>query len=357
YKRQASGRSSARTVATRGACAIAKSAIFPMPLLLLIPLLLASALPCAAVDYYGVVSRGTTAVAVGDSGTILYSPQAPHRAWFAAATHVVEKLRAATTGATDYVVVGDRGRLLRSITGDGVGWLPRVSGTLVDLFGVSHARERLVAVGAGGIILRTPTQGLGDWERLDSLATSRDLRAVTSNESYAIAVGDSGTILWATIVSTQSWSSAAQVPTDRDLFGVAGGPGATPGRFWAVGDGGTILRSLPNPQTWEAIPSGTTRALRAVTFFGNFGVAVGDEGTILYSNGGSSWTAVDSGTTQNLRGVAYTGSGEGGGFVAVGDGGTILWSALGLAWEAAVVPTQATTWGTLRGRWSGSPGR
>jgi photosystem II stability/assembly factor-like uncharacterized protein len=148
----------------------------------------------------------------------------------------------------------------------------------------------------------------------------------------------------------------ANVPVTVDLHGVTDGPDQ---RFWAVGTGGTILRSLPNPlDPWTVIGEEvTTEDLNAITFFGSIGIAVGNNGTILYSNGGSTWAQVDSPTTARLNGVGYTGSGQGGGFVAVGEGQTVIWSQLGTIWTDAVVPVRNASWGSIRGRWNAPPSR
>lgn len=300
---------------------------------------------------YGLASRGTTAVAVGDSGRVLYSPQAPHVAWFGAGQPSLHPLRAITIGANDYVAVGDRGQLFRSTDATGVGWLPRSSRTSRDLFGVHNTSTRIVAVGDSGVITVSTSLTTDNWTLVANRPTRKALRAVTAGGSiFAVAVGDSGTIIWSLANLASTWSLAGVVPTVENLRGVAVGPGATP-RFWAVGDGGVILRSLPNAQTWELLSSPVTVRLNAIIFEGQIGVAVGDGGTVLYSNGGETWSIMETPTGENLYAVARTGSGAGGGFVAVGEGNTVLWSSLGLVWELKPVPVKTASWGTVRGAW------
>ena len=56
-------------------------------------------------------------------------------------------------------------------------------------------------------------------------------------------------------------------------------------------------------QTWTQISSGTIKSLRSVEFANDYiGWAVGDGGTILKStDGGSSWSSQTSGTTKGLN--------------------------------------------------------
>ena len=334
-------------------------------LLLLIPVLLAGTWTDApgADALRAVASRGASAVAVGDGGRILYAVQAPHnQAWIAADTYLFDTYYAVTTSANDYVTVGANGRAMRSFDAEGYGsrWIPEATRVSIDLYGVSHAGNSLAAVGDSGLVIWKQSQSQGQWLRVEpqNVPTSRALRSVASNNALTntitTAVGDSGTILWS--VGLTLWNVATTVPTDADLRGVASGPGTPPGRFWAVGTGGTVLRSIPSATEWELLDPPVSVDLNAVVFSpplhqGTVGVAVGDAGTILWSNGGHLWNEVDSPTTENLYGVAYTGSGLGGGFVAVGEGNTILWSADGISWNDVLVPIRKTTWGSIRGSW------
>ncbi len=94
--------------------------------------------------------------------------------------------------------------------------------------------------------------------------------------------------------------------------------------LWAVGDNGTILKTVDG-NTWTKLNSGTTSYLYGVYFFdANIGWAVGSNGTILKStNGGSTWTSETSGTTQELYKVHFIDSNTGfivGGTYASGSG-------------------------------------
>jgi photosystem II stability/assembly factor-like uncharacterized protein len=102
------------------------------------------------------------------------------------------------------------------------------------------------------------------------------------------------------------------------------------GVAWAVGDGGTILRSPPDSpdygNNWIPVISGTSANLRGIHFVNPLeGWIVGDSGTILHSmNGGATWE-VEVGDpipiTQNLHSVHFLDALHG---WAVGDAGIII---------------------------------
>ena len=96
---------------------------------------------------------------------------------------------------------------------------------------------------------------------------------------------------------------------------------------YAVGDGGTILKTSDNGAHWSSINSGTSVALHAIRFREpDTGYAVGDHGTILKSlNRGRTWTPLNSRTTVNLHSVTVTNPATASKYVWIaGDSGTIL---------------------------------
>jgi len=98
---------------------------------------------------------------------------------------------------------------------------------------------------------------------------------------------------------------------------------------WAVGDGGTIVKSTDRGATWAAQTSTTTSNLYGVNFASYLiGVAVGAGGTILRtSDGGTTWAAKTAPGTADLYCVKlYSTTGVG---WAVGSGGAIYKTADG----------------------------
>ena len=135
------------------------------------------------------------------------------------------------------------------------------------------------------------------------------------------AVGDGGTILktedggetWTPCTSdTRRWLRSVTFTADRRTG-------------WAVGNGGTILKTEDGGETWTPRTSDTTDSLHSVTFAsdGTTGWAVGNGGTILKTeDGGETWTPRTSDTTDSLHSVTFASDGTTG--WAVGNGGTIL---------------------------------
>jgi photosystem II stability/assembly factor-like uncharacterized protein len=76
---------------------------------------------------------------------------------------------------------------------------------------------------------------------------------------------------------------------------------------YAVGDSGTILKTINGGNNWISQNSGTTKNLYSVFFVsGVTGYAVGDSGTIITtSNGGVLWTSQFSGTDVSLCSVYF----------------------------------------------------
>ena len=236
------------------------------------------------------------------------------------------------------VAVGDSGTILTSP--NCTTWTARTSGTASTLRGIAHkwwaSPDLIVAVGDHGTIL---TSSDGSSWTFQASGTQANLQAVTYNPNnqigYFIAVGDSGTIL--TSLSGINWSHQSS-PSKRCLKGVTySGNGNI-----IAGDSGTILTS-PDTTDWTIQTSGTSNDLNAVyclfdlrtgkimadtgaSYFyrGQYNVAIGNHGTIISSQEGKSWATQSSGTQQNLYGI----SGRGNTFIVVGDHGTILTSSI-----------------------------
>jgi hypothetical protein len=126
-------------------------------------------------------------------------------------------------------------------------------GTTADILALSRGAEfdAVVAVGAGGIVVHDPGSG-GD--------------ATTSN------------------------------PVNVDLRGVVSFNGLTGNLTVVVGDGGTILRSSDQGQSWEPASSGVTDDLLGIAFgsleVGNFLVAIAAAQILVSSDEGATWAVV-----------------------------------------------------------------
>lgn len=180
-----------------------------------------------------------------------------------------------------------------------------------------------------------------------------------------VAVGPAGTIYSATFSPAVAgplspslgnapleWVRAsAPAGLSEDLLGVAGysyasaanNPGVASFVFVAVGKGGTIVRSTDG-QNWQqvsGVPTGVN--LNAVAVAGSTFVAVGDSGVVLTSGDSLNWslnanaTASSSNTLNAIHCVSTT-------CVAVGANGTTLWtSSSGATWTLYATGTNNWT--------------
>lgn len=108
---------------------------------------------------------------------------------------------------------------------------------------------------------------------------------------------------------------------------------STHDKFVAVGDNGLILTSVGGT-VWDVQKSGVITDLNDICLFGTSTytlVAVGDNGVILTSSDGITWTSRTSGTTRNIYGVGANGATL---LVACGAAGLILSSADYITWTS-----------------------
>ena len=189
-------------------------------------------------------SRGNNAsltVAVGDSGTVLYSSNGGV-AWTTATSPTANNLYgvAFSAGVTKWVAVGAGGTMISST--DGINWTTVTSPTTSDLFSIAVLASTnaatlgttytFVAVGAGGTIL-TSNDGV-TWVS-QTVSPAANLHAVTGWSRF-VAVGDGGAAF--TSADGTTWTSVASGTTST-LYGVLGAYG----QYNAVGQGGASVYS------------------------------------------------------------------------------------------------------------------
>ncbi|HEY3318163.1 MAG TPA: cell wall-binding repeat-containing protein [Coriobacteriia bacterium] len=237
----------------------------------------------------------------------------------------------------------------------------------------------LIAVAASGCAtLRSSGAGGagGVWLWDNPRMAGNDLRAVAfSDGREGWAVGAHGTILHTTnagegdTVGTPPFTGLKVLRTRTEFSGTKAalnGVGiAVPGSVvWAVGDGGTILRTVNDGQTWLPVESYTGYRLNDVAAL-DAGQAwtVGDHGTIRSWNG-TLWAWQSSGTTNELLAVDFVSPSAG---FAAGRGRTLLkttngganWMSLGTTLPASadirsvsfssVTTGYAATWDGIEG--------
>ncbi|HEX2489941.1 MAG TPA: YCF48-related protein [Blastocatellia bacterium] len=134
------------------------------------------------------------------------------------------------------------------------------------------------------------------------------LRMYFANDQIGWAVGEAGTIQ-RTIDGGATWD-LQEGPTRKLLNDVAA---IDESHAWAVGAGGTILRTVDGGRNWDEQSSGGAQALRAVHFVDSQrGWAVGAKGAIISTvNGGARWRRQTSGVELNLNDVVFLNAKEG----------------------------------------------
>jgi hypothetical protein len=267
--------------------------------------------PMGTADLRG-MTVGTAVVAVGAKGAMYASADTIN--WGPINPVTTNNLNA-VAWSTNYFAVGDSGTILQST--DAITWTPRSSGLTKNLYGVATNGSLTVAVGAGGTII-TSADGI-TWTAATTNPATNDLLSVAYLGAAWYAVGAGGTLMYSSDGLT--WV-ARNTNTTSDLRGVTYGVSsgsATGAIFVAGGANGTLVTSTDG-LTWvvQTLPVTTIYAVDLGLQF----VAVGSGGKIFKSADGLSWTAMDSPTTNDLLAVRYGLSS----FMAVGANGTNLYS-------------------------------
>jgi photosystem II stability/assembly factor-like uncharacterized protein len=296
------------------------------------------------------------------SGASLSAPgQRPE--WAAQSSGALAKLSGVFFVDRDHGwVVGSNGTLLATEDG-GAKWLRQTlperqsNEALNDVWFFNSGRGLLL--GEYGLFNR---KGDIDWSERVFLMMSKDrganweagtlrrppvsilLRMSFANDQIGWAVGEAGTIQ-RTIDGGATW--ALQEATTRKLLNDVAA--IDDSHAWAVGAGGTILRTVDGGRNWDEQSSGGAQALRAVHFVDSQrGWVVGAKGAILSTvNGGARWRRQTSGMELNLNDVVFLnakqgpGEGQREGWIA-GDRGLLLHTTDGGAtWENVELNTRA----------------
>jgi hypothetical protein len=214
-------------------------------------------------NLYGVAHGTVRMVAVGDSAVILLSSSLEGGSWqqVSPANIRTEKRLRSVAGNQNFVVaVGDSGTIVWSRSTTMLIWEKTNSvPTMRNLQGIGSeplgsTTPRFWAVGDGGTILLSQGSPVGVWASQVS-PVSVDLHAVAiyrllpDNVLIAVAVGDGGTILRST--DTATWTQIDS-GTTQDLYGIAYTGSGFGGGFVAVGDQNTILWS-PTGLVWSNV--------------------------------------------------------------------------------------------------------
>ncbi len=183
------------------------------------------------------------------------------------------------------------------------------------------------------------------WYR-QTTGTTEDLHALSMGFRYTMCmVGASGLIMTGQEYNTLSKSESGTTVSLNDVCFCSYFPNE-PNSSWgfAVGDGGTILKTIDVGLTWAKLQSTTTANLHGVYFVDPAkGFAVGDSGILLAtSDSGATWVRRDIGVTKNLHSIHFFFSDSPNilnGAIA-GDKGTLLLSTnTGDTWDIKSLPS------------------
>ena len=212
------------------------------------------------------------------------------------------------------------GRLYKShilkTSDGGMTWTQQNSEALDPLFDIYFTNDMEgITVGSGGKIFRTTDAG-ENWVQQSS-GTVLSLNSICSIDANNIWVVGGGENIWAadtTIIlhSTDggvSWveQASSNLKSLFDVHFINSEFGIT------VGNGGTILNTTNGGSTWISQNGGTSQALYSVSILNTTDViVVGDSGTILKSsNGGITWIPQSNVTTSKLGKVFFLDSQRG----------------------------------------------
>lgn len=263
-------------------------------------------------DLNGVYAAGaTSAYVVGAGGAIYEVGQDPLTPGKFVAKKDPSGTSAALYGVTatfsTAVAVGDGGTIVRK---NGASFSPVSSGTGVTLRAVAMGdSSHAVAVGDGGTILVSINSGTS-WAPVTSPVTTALRGVACAMGTTCLAVGDAGVVLRSDDLAV--WTPLTTNVTD-DLTAVAFTESAV---AFAVGANGRLIRTFDGGTTWKPGPTGAQGTLAGVAFANPLqGMMVGPGGTVLYTDdGGDLSQGLGAGTGADLRGVSiYTGCVFGGG--------------------------------------------
>lgn len=173
------------------------------------------------------------------------------------------------------VAVGDSGTIRRT-TNTGTSWTASTSGTSANLHDVRFVNANVgFAAGTGGTVLKTVDGGL-NWSSLTT-GTSKNLRTIQPVSADTIYAAGSGGFLLKTVNGGSTWYRQETPDTTTQLNSMFA---FSRDYIWAVGSGGKILKAVNQGENWTG--GGVKRALKGVYFVSvSTGWIVGDDGVIL----------------------------------------------------------------------------
>lgn len=219
----------------------------------------------------------------------------------------------------------------------------------LTLTNVAAHNGRLVAVGSNGLVATST----GGWRwQVRPTGVQHDLRGVVWTGSSWVAIGDGGTIVRSLDRAGDRWARVSGVP-NASLRAIA----AKRGVIAAGGSNGTVLISTDDGGTWRAEASGTTSTLWGGASADGTLYLVGQAATIVASSDGVHWRRVAAapkatGNPASPRPFLWQMAIGDGHRITVGDFGAILASGIARGFKGVRSPTREILRGAVydRGR-------
>ena len=316
---------------------------------------------------------------VSGGNGVLFRTQDGGNTWTSLVSGVTVPLRDLATSQLDPRIIaaaGDQGTAIQSNNSGssfvkvslGTGFVKNVKG-----IGFHPNSNTAWICGADGYMASSPNGGRNYTTRLDGYRnhfSGIDFK----NENQGFVVGQKGQFLLTSNGGTSFLSRP--IPENFDIitldfwnaaFGYVSGPngkiyrttnsGSTwlersipsspqvngfylfaPSVLYVAGNSGFVAKSFESGDVWDkGTTTNTTENLKDLMFFDfQFGVAIGENGQLSYSNGGTIWTDIPKITEENLNGLAKL---DGLQAIAVGNKGTIVkTSDMGINWDIIPIP-------------------
>lgn len=332
-----------------------------------------------SVDLFAVSFTSSLIGYVSGENGVLFKTQDGGATWSTLVSGITVPLRDLTTSPLDSKIiaaVGDQGTAIQSNTSGssfvkvslGTNFVKNVRG-----IGFLPNTNTVWICGADGYMASSTNGGRNFTTRLDGYRnhfTGIDFK----NETQGFVVGQKGQFL---VTSNGGTSFISRpIPENFDIitldfwntaFGYVSGPNGkiyrttnagtswlersipsspqvngfylfAPSVLYVAGHSGFVARSSESGDVWDkGTTTNTTANLKDLMFFDfQFGVAIGENGQLSYSNGGAVWTNLPKITNENLNGLAKL---DGLQAIAVGNKGTILkTSDMGISWKKISIP-------------------
>ena len=285
-------------------------------------------------------------VAVGDNGTMAYSPDGVTWTEVDDRKFQGKNINGIAWGGGKFVAVGDDDKMAYSP--DGVTWTAVIHGPFngTDIRGIAwggaSGAEKFVAVGSSDMAYSPDgvtwtevfdTTFLYNKDSITGIAWGGAVgeeKFVAVGARDNVATGNGGKM--AHSLDGVTWTAVTDSTFDSNyITGIAWGGASGEEKFVAVGWNGKMAHS-PDGVTWTAVIDSTfdpdldySNNINGIAWGGGKFVAVGDEAKMATSTNGTIWTAVSGSTFENsdsgndhIEGIAWGGASGAEKFVAVG---------------------------------------